>query len=421
MLDTLKLLSPRLGAAQLIECRRSLGQICRTDSDGVLEYQFFSGSLAGSYDHRISVKVDESRGALVIEGSVHKAIQGDNVLGGPEDLLSASRWFVDLVAGICGVPLPDGGLWLPRRIDWAEAFLCGSLDSAKAVMASYQRAEMPRRRPSKHSHGETGVSFTSDRNFLTLYLKGPEFRKHDAPRLRKAYAAEIAALAAAAPSGAAAGADQFDESVFLALDQLGIDPLQLFNVSGTGKAEGDQLLMFDNPSWFVDNIQTMADCIVRVEVRLLRRALTDASWYHGDKTTVQDISNERIVQEWSATVDKMTKESKSSMEKVVYSLDVNDRLREFYSDKDAEILHGTYLRLAAHGERQTLAMMKRSTFYLHKQKLLACGVDWTRSDVKLCPADSLIPSDWSLSLESPYRVTGESLEVRRALSPYRVA
>ena len=380
MLDTVKLLSPRLGAALLDDCRRSLDRVSREDPDGVPEYEIFTGSLVGSYDHRTSVKIDEIEGCLILEGSVHKAICGHNVGVGPCDFVAPCRWYVNHIATVLGVDLPDGAVWRPRRIDWAECFVCASPEAIRAIIKCYQRSDFTRR-GQPNCFKDHGVSWASDRSSLKAYHKGQEFRTHDAPRLRKAYATEIAKELSREASSTETGqlSTQACYESFMSNLQLfiGAEATEILtDVSSLGEvdlsASGDQLLMFANPAFLVDNLAAVADRLLRVEVELKRRALTDASyWYYGDQTTVSDVEVWRIQREWALTVDKVTKESKTQMQKVADSLDVHARLRELYTDADAQALHGTYLKLSYHGERATLSMMKRSTFFLHKKKLLS--------------------------------------------------
>ena len=118
MLDTVKLESPELGGriAGEIErrCVRRTGVVL--DSGDVL-YEITAGSLAGSWDSRMSVRVMRERwtGAgelqpcapyVLLEGSVHKALLGHNVHGGPEGLQASCEWLLDDVGGRVGVKLP---------------------------------------------------------------------------------------------------------------------------------------------------------------------------------------------------------------------------------------------------------------------------------------------------------------------------
>ena len=108
MLDTVKLQSPELdeATAQAVTAQLEL-RSCVDLKSGELLYEFTSGGLSGSYDHRISVQVKRERWQqprtpqgdrafgrkaspilvpcepyLLLEGSVHKALLGHNVHGG---------------------------------------------------------------------------------------------------------------------------------------------------------------------------------------------------------------------------------------------------------------------------------------------------------------------------------------------------
>lgn len=200
MVDTVRLRSPHVSEALAYE----VTQACqvRTGVDvatGEVLYEFTSGSLEGSWDTRVSVQVKRLKwvcpgGAppaiqvdcapyLEIEGSVHKALLGHNLFGGPEDPSASVRWFVADVARRLGVELPPVDLWELRRVDWAEVYDLGSWDAVQEYVHRLNSADYPRRKVTRY--GCEALVSPGQTTSVKVYHKGPEFRQHDLRRWRR--------------------------------------------------------------------------------------------------------------------------------------------------------------------------------------------------------------------------------------------
>jgi len=201
LIDTLKLRSPELDSVTFASVSSALMTRATVDNaTGELISEFTFGLLDGSFDHRVSVRlmtaemvqafsavdckyhpVDRACSKLVIEGSVHKAMLGHNVFGGPECPLLAVRWFVEYVGMLLGVELPRGDDWLVTRIDNAEAFELDDFAACSEYIHGLSLARFPRRKCSRW--GDETIAFSGSTTTWKLYHKGPEFAKHDRPRL----------------------------------------------------------------------------------------------------------------------------------------------------------------------------------------------------------------------------------------------
>ena len=213
MLDTLKLESPVISEPVAVQIEASLTTKTATDNrTGELLYLFNSGSLEGSWDSRIMVQVLRERMVRVasleptskkwtgkatgnagkyrmrscapflrIEGSVHKAMLGHNVYGGPESFQASACWFLDHIASDLSVRLPEASSWFVRRADWAECY-----GMPYEAIADYIWAINNARFPSRKSgrYGEESVTFAGRTTAVNIYHKGPEFHAHDHKRLR---------------------------------------------------------------------------------------------------------------------------------------------------------------------------------------------------------------------------------------------
>jgi II/X family phage/plasmid replication protein len=118
---------------------------------------------------------------LVVEGSVHKAMMGHNVYGGPESFKEPVLWFCDHISRDLGVHLPWPEFWTVRRVDWAEIYGL-KYEAIEHYIWSMNNARYPRRKTGRY--GQETVNFAGRTTAVNFYHKGPEFSEHDYKRLR---------------------------------------------------------------------------------------------------------------------------------------------------------------------------------------------------------------------------------------------
>jgi II/X family phage/plasmid replication protein len=393
--DTLKLWSPRLPEhiASLIEHQLMTVQKIHGPT-GELMWSLTSGELEGSYDHRVRVLVKRKRAVAVpmlqmgdalgerlklssshrkqqvshlefvdcepyleLEGSVHKALLGHNVYGGPEALLPAARWLVAECGVQLGVELPDGAEWELRQADLAEVYRLG-FAGVQLYIRGMQGAEFPWRQGKKQTYGDHGLFFPGQTSALKLYHKGVEFAKHDGRRLRRLL------------------------------------------------SDGELV-----------SLQEEANEFLRVEVAIKAPTLDRK---YGHRPTVREVADEDLIVIADREVTRLIREG-DSMQIVRKHYEVRDRLFQTYvkNPRLAGLLFGTWLQLAALGESATRDKMARRTFYLHKKQLQDAGVSWHGSDVRIVETASVLPADFRPVRSDPRRVTGEDPKVVELLAPYR--
>jgi II/X family phage/plasmid replication protein len=389
MLDTVKLQSPYLPEelacaieAQLIR-RRAVD--CPT---GELLYEFVSGPLAGSYDHRVSLSVrrqewvsvvapkrqnpDWTPGSsrkkwitpvdtyqadcepyLLLEGSVHKAMLGHNIEGGPTDVQAAIRWFVGDVANRLGVELPTADSWLVRGIDWAEVFDLG-LDAGLEYIQGLNQATYPRREVQRFP---TSLMAPGRTTTAKVYLKGAEFLKNDAKRFRKA---------------------------------------------------GHEAL--------AQELASRAHDLMRLEVAVKARKLDED--FNGTPR-VDQLSETYLTAVYDREIGRLLREGAHSMETVRTAKAVRQRLGEVYTARVASSLFSTWVQFSALGEDESRKDMKRATFYLHRKQLQDAGVSWHGADVAIVNRTSRIPAGFSPVRRDARRLTSVDPRVVTLLAPYR--
>jgi len=407
MIDTIKLASPYLSEvdAQRIEqacVLRSAVEIATGD----VQYALTTGSLLGSWDSRVSVRVEREewvteltwerrlastlparararRGAddgdyvvepeklrrprpvvvkrpslpyLVIEGSAHKALMGHNIYGGPLAPAITLAWFVDNVGERLGLRLPVSEDWRVERVDWAEVFELPSFEACEEYITGLNMAQFPRRQVVRY--GGQSLMAPGRTTAFKAYHKGPEFLAHDRKRLR----------------------------------ECGVEPEQ------------------------IAALQERANCILRLETEIKSRKLADD---FGHKPLVVELTRDYLEGVHDREAARLLKEARNDVETVRTNQEVSRRLHETYDARLANILFGTWMQLAALGEGELRKQVERGqvsrvTLYRHKKYLVDAGVSWNGADVYVC-RHSHIPAGFSPVRRDKHRLTEESDEVKNTL------
>lgn len=339
MIDTLKLKSPAITeeVAQAIE--QHLVQ--RTGVDLVTGEELYclcSGSLEGSWSSSVAVNVlrkdfktfeplrpgqksvtelVESPPYVTIEGSVHKAMIGHNVTGGPERLRPAVAWFVADLSRRLGVELPVWSDWFITRIDVSEVYDVGNFEGCAQYLHGLGLARYPRRQPRRY--GDECVMFPGTTTTLKFYHKGPEFAKNGFKAMAKAFGEKRAVA-----------------------------------------------------------IQHVANRSLRVECSIKLKKLNQL---YGKGLTAGEAALDALESLLDRNVAAVLKEAEHDMETVRTTEEVEARLYEVYDGRLAAVLFGTWLRLAASGEEHVRRSIPRPTYYRHRAQLADAGIAWDATDV----------------------------------------
>jgi len=385
VIDTVSAESPPLDEDVAHACEMGLTlKLAVKMETGKELYSLTSEALEGTYDARVSVRLMRDRvkvlgkkitsiGAgqrpqtvlescapyLVVECSIHKQMQGHNITGGPCDLTAAVRWLVDHVAKLMGLSalgltLPDGSEWLVRRVDVTECYAL-PYEAIQEYIGTLNNASYPRRKV--HRYGNEAIFAPGSWSSIKIYHKGPEFAKHDRPRLLKV-----------------------------------LDRAEVYQY------------------------QALANGIMRVEVGIHAEQLKAD---FGKKPRVKDISMEYLQGVHDAQVSKLLREGKSEMRTVRNTEEVSRRLYATHEPGLAGALFGTWVRLATLGEREAKEGLKRSTWYKYRKLLEESGCSWNGSDIQI--TQTAIPEGFTLCRRDLRRDAVESPVVTAAMAPYRYA
>jgi hypothetical protein len=354
----------------------NLSRLQRVDlATGEVQWQFTTGELEGSFDHRVHVEVRDwewlgvpGRGGgerghgvkcpcqpyLVIEGSVHKAMVGHNVFGGPAGTRGALWWFLAQVCERLGVWWLEPLEWQVERLDWAHVFLLPSGAAVQEYVSRLSRCSFPRRCVTVVEGQSVYVPGTT--TTLKLYHKGPEFRKHDRGRLKQ----------------------------FLGDGQLA-------------------------------DLEARADCTLRVEVEFRVKALEGL---FGRPPVVWLLDEGKLDRALDREVERLLKEGGSGMAVLRERDEVKARLVERYGRRQAHVLYGFWQDAVLNGEAKAREDVARATFYRWRKLIRDAGVAWVGGKPRLDWRETAVPGDFSPFGQSRYLDEEQLERVIRLLAPY---
>lgn len=380
MIDTLKLKKRLADERQAAVVEQRCETLMRWSNEtGEERFRFVNGTLPGSWSTNIAVNVHrqewkrlggldgrkaqtvlvECAPFLTIEGSVHKALLGHNIFGGPLEPAPAAAWYADYVCDLLAISSGDIADWTCTRVDAAEAWDFGKYEVVEEFIHSMRVARYPRRQP--HLYGDTGILFGSTNVAVKAYHKGAEFQKNDWRGVR---------------------------------DSLGIE-----------RAE---------------TLLGLANGILRTEISVKSKRLKEMANKSGGY--VSEMPVVQLKRGWlealhDTEVTRIVHEGKADMNTVRTHTAVNDRLRSVYDAPLAERLFGVWMQFAALGEEAYKSKVPPTTFYWQRRKLMAAGVSWLGSDIGVLETN-VIPLDFSFRRDSSYRLRDQAAEVTAALSSY---
>lgn len=148
-------------------------------------YEITNDHLEGSFDSRLSVRVDcgakysfvEKGYYIEIEGSYHKLVLGYNSHNGYYDIEFVAENLIRIVELEYNLKLPDLENWYLQRCDIAITFDLEKQENVKSYINSLSRCSYPRRN-AKFFYDES-LYLSGTTTTLKVYNKLLEFKKHD--------------------------------------------------------------------------------------------------------------------------------------------------------------------------------------------------------------------------------------------------
>jgi len=325
MYDTISIRSPHIPDLiylQIVQATKRLEQIDM--ETGEVLWQVTTAELVGSYDSRMQIRF-MSGNKIMITGSPHKFILGHNVLGGPDDIRACCRYLVSLAMYRLGIKLPLWAEWELMRADVTYCFGLASQAEVKEFFKMMRGCTYPRREAM--NFGLNSVYFKGAATTLKAYNKGPEFRVHDKPRLKKLNSTS-----------------------------------QLYTKAN------------------LNLLEKVGDRIVRWEVEVRKRKLV----YDKINNMCGNLNDWYFEKVYIDEVCKVMKEGAQEMEIVRSIDDVKTRLKDVYPGRKANNLFGIWSRIQMESEATVKNSVSQPTWWRYTKDLAAAGVS-LKGAVKILP------------------------------------
>ncbi len=359
MIDSLKLRSEPLSKAAVAAVVEASERRCLFAPGGDLVWEITTGELVGSFDHRLAVRLRSDtlgRDCLEVEGSVHKHLLGHNVHGGPMDARPCGRYLVAALERHFGASFGDADSWEVRRVDVALPFDLGTEDAVEERI----------------NHEKFMVANTTGKLKIQTHPTGWNTVRSKGGAVRlKCYAK---------------GAE-----------------LHKHDGKRLRRSECDYA-----------DLLAQASRIIRYEVEFYGPLISKVTT--GGRLGTLDSAGLHHLAIWR--MGEFLRENMGTINRVRTSQAVEKRLRDVYGIRLGGLLYGTWLKLATNGEENVRDSMNRATFYRQKKKLFEAGCVWVDTDVMRLELMSRVPSDFAISLSSPYYLGATAPQVDLALAPF---
>lgn len=332
MIDTIKIFTKI--SAETYSKIKSLSVIKRSfkADTGEIFYDIVNGHLEGSFDSSLSVRPVEgdiygfiNDYILIVEGSCHKIVFGQNAYNGFYDLQFIVKYLKSFVENAYNIKLPAYNEWYLKRIDIAKCFDFKNQQRVKDYINNLKMLEYPRRQP-KHFK-DCGIYFSGTTTTLKIYNKLLEFNKNDRYKLKNR---------------------------------------QDFN-------------LFEH----MNKIQGFCRFEIEIKNKKLIKLCEDIYNVKLKNVKCCYIDYEMLEKIWCDEFMKVIKLNYNDLEKVSDKNSVLKRLKNNYNSTYAINLYQFYLSLCVDGCKAVRDSMSKSTYYRKINELKNIGVDFCSNNISI--------------------------------------
>lgn len=331
MIDTVRIFT-KIDKKTFLNIKSSSVTRCSFRADtGEIFYNINSDNLKGSYDSSLFVRADtgEKYGfykdyILIVEGSCHKLVFGQNAYNGFYDLDIVVNILKEFVENAYNIKLPDYKNWYLQRIDISKCFDLITQERVINYINSLSNLDFPRR--NLKFYADSCIYFTGTTTTLKIYNKLLEYKVHDKKKL--------------------------------------------FNTN------------FD-----IENFEKNIKGFVRFEVEIKKKKL-QAIFEKENKFKMKNISCEyfnytMLERVWCDEFMKVLKVNYSDLKRVSSKVAVKNRIFENYNLQYANSLYNFYLSLLVDGCKNVKKSICKTTYYRKIKELKDLGIDFTSNKISI--------------------------------------
>lgn len=350
MIDTVCFLTPKIPQLYIDIIQKKLKVYSCVDVfSGELIYEFSTGSVSGSYDSSINIKIN-SDNTLKVTCSIHKVVLGYNIAYGSDNLILLSNCLKKILQKSFELKLPDVLTWQLMQIDYTLTFNLQSQENVENYINSLKNVEYARREV-KHYNNE-GIQARGATTVVKFYNKQKEFIEHDYKKIKKV-----------------AGQEKADELIDLCQGLLRVEISlrsrkikQIFTRTVFRK---NRLKLYKQA---IKDFGLQSDYV---------QALYDT--LNKNEVTLKDFNIEKIIKIWESEVLKVLKDRNC----VLVNKDnlVLDKLKSNFSTRKVSSLYSFWTLLSTRGDEYVKSMYKKQTFYRLRKDLIELGISWKDTNI----------------------------------------
>lgn len=320
------------------------------NSTGEVIYQFSVGSIEGSYDSSINIKINKDN-SLKITCSIHKVLLGYNIAYGSDNLVLLANCLKKIIKNATEVKLPDVLKWELLQVDYTLTFDLDNQYNVESYINSLKNAEYARRQ-AKH-YNNNGLQVPGATTIVKFYNKQKEFIEHDYKKIK-----------------AVAGVNKADELLNLSEGLLRVE------VSIRSRKLKD---IFKNTVYKKEQYKKYKNLTKQYGLQDMITQQFIKNNLNKNIVTLKDFNIEDIKKIWESEVLKVVKDKKE----ILINKDnlVMDRLKENYSTKKVNALYTFWTLLSTRGEGYVKDMYNKATFYRNRKDLIDCGITWKDTNI----------------------------------------
>lgn len=371
MIDTVCFLTPKIPEIYIRKIKLKLKLYECTDCDtGERLYSFSTGTIPGSYDSSINLKINLDN-TIKITCSIHKIILGYNIAYGSDNLILLANCLKKILYKTLEVKLPDVMLWELIRIDYTLTFNLKTQENVESYINSLRMTASYARRETDGKDNQ-GIWLNGATTVIKFYNKQREFIKHDYKKIKQV-----------------AGIEKAENLIDLSQGLLRVEVSifsrkikQLFPKTIFRKALFKEYKK-------IANEYGMQHSFVQAYKAQFKK----------NKVTLRDFRIDKIIKLWESEVLKVVKDNGN---KILVNKDnlVMQKLKENFSNRKVSSLYTFWTLLSTRGEVYVKTLYQKATFYRLRKDLIECGISWKDTNIYIKTDEKVIT--FVPALDSPF-------------------
>ena len=371
MIDTVCFLTPKIPKLYIDIIRTKLKYyICFDNAKLETVYEFSTGSILGSFDSSINIKINVDN-SIKITCSIHKIILGYNIAYGSDNLILLANCLKKILYKTLEVKLPDVLDWELVRLDYTLTFDLGNQENVESYINSLRMTASYARRETDGKDNQ-GVWLNGATTVIKFYNKQREYIKHDYKKIKNV-----------------AGVEKADELIDLSQGLLRVE-VSIFS------RKIKQL--FQRTKYRKDLYKEYKKAAVKYGQN---HSMTQAYMplFKKNKVLLSDFKIDVIKKLWESEVLKVIKDKENT---ILVNKDnlVMEKLKESFSSRKVSSLYTFWTLLSTRGESYVKILYNKATFYRLRKDLINSGISWKDTNIYINTEHKVI--SFVPALDSPF-------------------